>query len=82
MYALAIASEDSRIGSLLPEGDSVCVPSDAGVTEVAERLVESRHSSVIVVDAENRPIGRILADDLLDALLPERGRHLFPRFLS
>ncbi len=82
MYALAIASEDSRIGSLLPEGDSVCVPSDAGVTEVAERLVESRHSSVIVVDADNRPIGRILADDLLDALLPERGRHHFPRFLS
>jgi hypothetical protein len=52
------------------------------VTEVAERLVESRHSSVIVVDPENRPIGRILADDLLDALLPERGRHHFPRFLS
>jgi CBS domain-containing protein len=82
MYALAIASEDSRIGSLLPEGDSVSVPSDAGVTEVAERLVESRHSSVIVVDSANRPIGRILADDLLDALLPERGRHHFPRFLS
>jgi CBS domain-containing protein len=82
MYALAIASEDSRIGSLLPEGDSVCVASDAGVTEVAERLVDSRHSSVIVVDADNRPIGRILADDLLDALLPERGRHHFPRFLS
>jgi CBS domain-containing protein len=82
MYALAIATEDSRIGSLLPEGDSVSVPSDAGVTEVAERLVESRHSSVIVVDPENRPIGRILADDLLDALLPERGRHHFPRFLS
>jgi hypothetical protein len=27
-------------------------------------------------------MGRILADDLLDALLPERGRHHFPRFLS
>jgi CBS domain-containing protein len=82
MYALAIASEDSRIGSLLPEGDSVSVPADAGITEVAERLIECRHSSVIVVDTENRPIGRILADDLLDALLPERGRHHFPRFLS
>jgi Mg/Co/Ni transporter MgtE len=82
MYALAIATEDSRIGSLLPEGDSVSVPADAGVTEVAERLIESRHSSVIVVDSSNRPIGRILADDLLDALLPEQGRHHFPRFLS
>jgi hypothetical protein len=37
---------------------------------------------VIVVDDEYRPVGRILADDLLDALMPERGRHHFPRFLS
>jgi CBS domain-containing protein len=82
LYALAIASEHSRIGSLLPEGDAVSVPAEAGITEVAERLIECRHSSVVVVDENNLPVGRILADDLLDALLPERGRHHFPRFLS
>jgi hypothetical protein len=35
-----------------------------------------------VVDDGDRPIGRILADDLLDAMLPERGRLHFRRFLQ
>jgi hypothetical protein len=33
------------------------------------------------VDGSGRPLGRILADDVLDALLPERGRRHFPRLL-
>ena len=82
LYGLAIATNDRPVGDLLPEGDPVSVPSHAGVTEVAQRLVDTRHSSVVVVDADNRPVGRILADDLIDALLPERGRHHFPRLLS
>lgn len=82
LYELAIATNDSTFGSLLKDGEPICVPSDAGITEVAERLIDTRHTSVVVVDDDNRPIGRILADDLLDALLPERGRFHFPRFLS
>ena len=82
LYELAIATNDSTLGQLLPEGECVSVPSEAGISEVAERLVDTRHSSVVVVDEDNHPIGRILADDLLDALLPERGRHHFPRFLT
>ena len=82
IYELAIATNDSTFADLLPEGDCVCVSSDAGITEVAERLVETRRSSVLVVDDDQRPVGRILADDLVDALLPERGRHHFPRFLT
>lgn len=82
LYELAIATNDSTFGELLPEGECVSVSTDAGVTEVAERLVDTRHTSVVVVDEERHPVGRILADDLLDALLPERGRHHFPRFLS
>jgi CBS domain-containing protein len=82
LYALAIATNDSLVGDLLPEGEIVAVPVSAGITEVAERLIDTRHSSVVVVDEEGRPVGRILADDLLDALLPERGRHHFPRFLT
>jgi len=35
-----------------------------------------------VVDDNDRPLGRILADDLLDAMLPERGRLHFRRFLQ
>jgi CBS domain-containing protein len=82
LYELAIATNDSLFGDLLPEGECVSVLADAGITEVAERLVETRHTSVVVVDDDRRPVGRILADDLLDALLPERGRHHFPRFLT
>lgn len=82
MFDFAIAANDSPIGSLLPEGEAISVPADAGIMEVAECLVECRHSSVVVVDDDNRPLGRILADDLIDILLPERGRRHFPRFLS
>jgi len=82
LYEMAIATNDSSITSLLPDGEAVSVPADAGISEVAERLVETRHSSVVVVDEDHRPVGRILADDLLDALMPERGRHRFPRFLT
>jgi CBS domain-containing protein len=82
IYALAIATNDSTFGQLLPDGECVSVHSDAGITEVAERLVETRRSSVLVVDEDNRPVGRILADDLVDALMPERTRHHFPRFLT
>jgi hypothetical protein len=35
-----------------------------------------------VVDDDDLPVGRILADDVIDALLPERGRIHFPRLLQ
>lgn len=82
LYELAIATNDSTFGDLLPEDECVSVPTHAGITEVAERLIDTRHTSVVVVDEERHPVGRILADDLLDALLPERARHHFPRFLT
>ena len=82
LFEFAIATNDSPVAGLLPEGEAVSVPVDAGITEVAERLVDTRRSSVVVVDGQNRPVGRILADDLVDALMPERGRRRFPRFLS
>ena len=31
-------------------------------------MVESRRSSLLVVDEKGRPLGRILSDDILDAL--------------
>ena len=49
---------------------------------MAHQLTESRRSSVVVVDDDGRPVGRILADDIVDALVPERGRFHFPRLLS
>ena len=45
--------------------------------------MENRGSSVVVVDDAGRPVGRILADDVVDALLPpERERRRFAGILS
>ena len=49
---------------------------------MAAQLTESRRSSVVVVDDDGRPLGRILADDIVDALMPERSRFHFPRLLT
>ena len=49
---------------------------------MAAQLIESRRSSVVVVDEDGRPLGRILADDIVDALMPERSRFHFPRLLT
>jgi len=75
-------SPETRISSLLGDEDVVTVQPDASADEVAGQLVETRRLSLVVVDDEGRPIGRILADDVLDALVPNKGRFHFPRLLS
>ena len=62
--------------------EPLTVRPDASVGEVAEQLVRTRRSSLLVVDDTGQPLGRILADDVLDALLPQRGRLHFPRLLQ
>jgi CBS domain-containing protein len=82
LFDLAIADPDQTLGELVGEADPVTVSVKAEAREVGERLIESRRSSVVVVDEDGRPLGRILADDVIDALLPERNRFHFPRLLS
>jgi hypothetical protein len=82
LFDLAIAEVDQTIGELMGEYAPVTVGREAELREVAHQLVESRRSSVIVLDEDRRPVGRILADDIVDALLPERGLFHFPRLLS
>jgi Mg/Co/Ni transporter MgtE len=55
---------------------------DDDMKQVAETLIASRSTSVLVVDEDNRPLGRILADDIIDVLVPESGRFHFPRIFS
>jgi Mg/Co/Ni transporter MgtE len=81
LMKLVVSPPGTRLGALAGESDPVSVDSHARVDEVAERLVEARRLSVVVVD-DGRPVGRILADDVLDALSPERGRLHFPRLLQ
>ena len=82
LFDLAIAGPDQPLADLIGDCIPVTVPVTAEVREVASQLTESRRSSVVVIDDDGHPIGRILADDIIDALLPERGRFHFPRLLS
>jgi CBS domain-containing protein/uncharacterized protein YrrD len=82
MTELFLADPDIPVHELIGPPWPVTVTAQARPTQIAQRLVESRHGSVAVVDDEQRPLGRILADDVLDALLPERARFHFPRHRS
>jgi CBS domain-containing protein len=75
-------SPDTRVSTLLGDEDVVTVDPHSSADEVADQLVEARRLSLIVVDHEGRPIGRILADDVLDALVPTKGRFHFPKLLT
>jgi len=47
----------------------VTVRPDDDLASVVRTFVDSRGTSVVVVDGEGRPVGCILADDVIDALL-------------
>ena len=83
LFDLLVAPPEQTVGAVLGQShaDPVVVGPDADVGLVAVALVESRRSSLLVVDDAHRPLGRILADDVLDALTPEAGRLHFPRLL-
>jgi MgtE intracellular N domain/CBS domain len=82
LLQLLINPTDTVLADLAGEAEPVTVGIHAHVDEVAERLIDARRMSVVVVDDAGRPVGRILADDVIDALLPERGRIHFPRLLQ
>jgi CBS domain-containing protein/sporulation protein YlmC with PRC-barrel domain len=76
---LFVAEADTTIDRLVGPPWPVVVGADADVREVADRLADSRRLSVVVVDGQDRPVGRILADDVLDAMRSTRRRWDFPR---
>ena len=82
LLQLLINPGDTQLAHLVGESAPVTVGIHAKVDEVAERLIDARRMSVVVVDEEDIPVGRILADDVIDALMPERGRIHFPRLLQ
>jgi CBS domain-containing protein len=82
MTELFLADPALTVDDLIGPPWPVTVLVDADLAEIAGRLVETRHSSVVVVDEEERPLGRILVDDVLDMLVPDHSRFRFPRRLS
>ncbi|MQS11067.1 magnesium transporter [Streptomyces kaniharaensis] len=86
LFDLAVAEDSAVVGDLVAWlaqfGPPVTVRPDTRLAEAADHLVAARASSLLVVDDTGRPLGRVLADDILDTLLPERGRLHFRRLLK
>jgi CBS domain-containing protein len=81
-FDLLVNDGEKPLSALIdPDDPPVTLPPDADIDTVATELVESRRSSLLVVDEKGRPLGRILSDDVLDALVPGHGRLHFPRLL-
>jgi CBS domain-containing protein len=79
---LFLADPADRLSSLVGPPWPVTVGPEATAAEVADKLADGRRSSVLVVDDDNHPLGRILADDVIDTLVHDHGRFRFPRVLS
>jgi hypothetical protein len=76
---LFLADPGDTIGDLVRASEPVTVEPGAPLDEAIDALVGTRSRSLVVTDADGRPLGRILADDIVDALVPDRGRIRFPR---
>jgi CBS domain-containing protein len=82
-FDLLVSDGDRRLGDLIdPDNTLITLRPEDDLDTVATELVESRRSSLLVVDDNGRPLGRILSDDVLDALVPGHGRLHFPKLLQ
>jgi CBS domain-containing protein len=82
-FDLLVNKSSKQLADLIdPENPPVTLRPDADIDTVATEMVESRRSSLLVVDDDGKPLGRILSDDILDALVPGHGRLHFPRLLQ
>jgi Mg/Co/Ni transporter MgtE len=82
-FDLLVSDGGKRLAELIDVDDPpVTLRPDADLDTIATEMVESRRSSLLVVDADGKPLGRILADDVLDALVPGHGRLHFPKLLQ
>jgi predicted transcriptional regulator len=79
---LFLAKPSQPVDELFDDDAPITVSPDATVDRVAKLLIDNRRSSVLVVNEDNLPIGRILADDVVDALMPEKKRFRLSRLLS
>jgi len=65
---LIAAKSSAKLSSLMGPPYPTTVNLNTGLDEVIDEFANNRGSSIIVVDEKNKPVGRILADDLVDAL--------------
>ena len=77
LFELVVSPDGATLADLVGDPWPVTVTPDEPLENVVEALAANRGSSLVVVDADGRPVGRILADDVVDALVPADGRFRF-----
>ncbi|CAN2234350.1 MgtE Mg/Co/Ni transporter MgtE (contains CBS domain) [actinobacterium SCGC AAA044-D11] len=65
---LIAAKPGAALSTLMGPPYPTSVDINTRLDEVIDEFANNRGSSIIVVDEKNKPVGRILADDLVDAL--------------
>ena len=67
---LIAAKSSEKLETSVKAPFPTAVSIDTPLEEVIEEFSNNRGSSVIVVDEKGKPVGRILADDIIDAMVP------------
>ncbi|MCX6429761.1 MAG: CBS domain-containing protein [Actinobacteria bacterium] len=69
MIELVSAKSSSALSELIGPPFPTAVFITTRLDEVIDEFSNNRGSSIIVIDEKNKPVGRIMADDLVDALV-------------
>ena len=71
---LVAAAASDEVSTLVGPPYPTAVKVDTPLDEVVEEFINNRGSSIIVMDEKSKPVGRILADDLVDSLTSDEAR--------
>ncbi|OBI51401.1 magnesium transporter MgtE N-terminal domain-containing protein [Mycobacterium sp. E796] len=77
VITLLQADPVESIGALM-DSDPVCVSADADLTDIALLMADFNLYSIPVVDEEDRVLGVVTVDDVLEATIPEDWRRREP----
>ena len=72
LYEVLVAPRSATMALLVGAPSPVTVHEGDDLENVLSIFIDSRDSSLVVVDDARRPVGRILADDVIDALVADR----------
>ena len=69
---LVASKPGAKLSTLIGPPFPTAVNVKASIKDVVEEFANNRGSSIIVIDEKGKPVGRILADDLVDTLASEQ----------
>ncbi len=73
-----LQAESSKSVGALMDSDPVCVGADADLTDIALLMADYNLYSIPVVDEQDRVLGVVTVDDVLEATIPEDWRRREP----